>query len=112
MVVEVVRTHPLSSALAELSRAASFMRVRLRGLTVDEVQRMISNIRGQEVSWGRAEMYYRQTEGNPLFIQELLRYLVEEGFVIREGGRYAIANPSQPEAGVPEGLRDVIGKRP
>src|SRR3972149_1458133 len=40
--VEVDRTHPLSSALAELSRAASFVRVRLRGLTVDEVQRMIS----------------------------------------------------------------------
>ncbi|HLF09172.1 MAG TPA: protein kinase [Dehalococcoidia bacterium] len=109
--VEVDRAHPLSSTLAELSRATSFNRIRLRGLTIDEVQRMISNIRGQEVPWARAEMYYRQTEGNPLFIQELLRYLVEEGVVVREGGRYALADPNQPEAGVPEGLRDVIGKR-
>ncbi|HLF08460.1 MAG TPA: hypothetical protein VI789_03835, partial [Dehalococcoidia bacterium] len=109
--VEVDRTHALSGVLADLRRVQGFQRVPLRGLTVDEVQRMISNIRGQEVSWGRAEMYYRQTEGNPLFIQELLRYLVEEGLVVREGGRYALADPSQPEAGVPEGLRDVIGKR-
>jgi len=90
--VEVDRSHPLSSVLADLRRVQGFQRVPLRGLTVDEVQRMISNIRGQDVSWGRAETYYRQTEGNPLFIQELLRYLVEEGLVVREGGRYSLAD--------------------
>jgi predicted ATPase len=74
--VEVDRAHPLSGTLAELSRATTFNRLRLRGLSIEEVQRMISNIRGQDVTWARAEMYYRQTEGNPLFIQELLRYLV------------------------------------
>ena len=109
--VEVDRSHPLSGVLADLRRIESFKRLPLRGLTVDEVQRMISNVRGQDVSWSRAEMYHRQTEGNPLFIQELLRYLVEEGLVVREGTTYAIADPSQPESGVPEGLRDVIGKR-
>ena len=83
----------------------------LRGLTVDEVQRMMSIIRGQEVPWSRAEAVHRQTEGNPLFVQEVLRYLVEEGFVVREGGRYAVADPNAPETGIPEGLRDVIGKR-
>ena len=45
--VEVDRGHPLSGALAELRRAATFLRVPLRGLTVDEVQRMMSIVRGQ-----------------------------------------------------------------
>jgi len=27
--------------------------------------------------WSRAEAIHQQTEGNPLFVQELLRYLVE-----------------------------------
>jgi len=44
--VEVDRAHPLSGALAELRRAGSFLRVPLRGLTIDEVQRMMSIIRG------------------------------------------------------------------
>jgi len=110
--VEVDRGHPLSGTLAELRRSASFQRIGLRGLTVDEVARMMNAIRGQEVPWSRAEAVHRQTEGNPLFIQEVLRYLVEEGLVIREGGRYMRTDGSEdPEAGIPEGLRDVIGKR-
>ena len=60
----------------------------LRGLTVDEVHRMYEAIRGQATPWAQAEAVHRQTEGNPLFVQEVLRYLVEEGFVVREDGRY------------------------
>jgi tetratricopeptide (TPR) repeat protein len=108
--VEVDRSHPLSSALAELRRSAGFARVPLRGLTVDEVHRMYTIIRGQEVPWSRAEAIHRQTEGNPLFVQEVLRYLVEEGLVVREGGRYALTDAGA-DAGIPEGLRDVVGKR-
>ena len=108
--MEVDRTHPLSSALAELRRAAGLVRVPLRGLTVDEVHRMYCLIRGQEVPWSRAEAIHRQTEGNPLFVQEVLRYLVEEGLVVREGGRYALTDMGA-DAGIPEGLRDVVGKR-
>ena len=109
--VEVDRTHPLSATLAELRRAATFLRIPLRGLTIDEVHRMMSAIRGQEVSWDRAEAIHRQTEGNPLFVQEVLRYLVEEGYVVREGDRYVRTDAGGPEAGIPEGLRDAIGKR-
>ncbi len=107
--VEVDRGHPLSSTLAELRRIQTFLRVPLRGLTVDEVHRLYTVLRGHEVSWAQAEAVHRQTEGNPLFIQEVLRYLVEAGLVVRQGDRYV------PQIGtgedIPEGLRDVIGKR-
>jgi tetratricopeptide (TPR) repeat protein len=106
--VEVDRSHPLSGAVAELRRSGSFLRLPLRGLTVDEVHRMYESLRGNEVPWNQAEQVHRQTEGNPLFVQEVLRYLVEEGIVVREGGRYVAQQPGE---GVPEGLRDVIGRR-
>ncbi len=109
--VEVDRAHPLSGILAELRRGSQFQRVPLRGLTVEEVHRMMTIVRGQEPPWGRAEAIHRQTEGNPLFIQEVLRYLVEEGIVVREGGRYIRTDAGEADAGIPEGLRDVIGKR-
>ncbi len=113
--VEVDRSHPLSSSLAELRRGSTFGRVLLRGLTPDEVQRMLNAITGQELRWALAEGIHRQTEGNPLFIQEVVRYLVEEGFIQREGdrwvGRWRSTGEQPPEMRIPEGLRDVIGKR-
>jgi hypothetical protein len=90
--VEVDRSHPLSAALAELRRASTFGRVLLRGLNADEVRRMLESITREEIPWGLAEAVHRQTEGNPLFVQEVVRYLAEEGL-----GRYRPALvPAQP----------------
>ncbi|MHB8577123.1 MAG: AAA family ATPase, partial [Dehalococcoidia bacterium] len=109
--VEVDRQHPLSGAVAELRRGGRLERVALRGLTADEVQRMLSVIAGQEVPWALAEAVHRQTEGNPLFVQEVLRYLAEEGLITREGGRWRAGGSTPLLETIPEGLRDVIGKR-
>src|SRR4029077_19103255 len=87
----------------------TFLRVPLRGLTVDEVRRMMSAVAGQEVSSSLAEAVHRQTEGNPLFVQEVLRYLAEEGLVQRGDGHWE--RTTTLEDHIPEGLRDVIGKR-
>jgi predicted ATPase len=40
---------------------------------------MMSEGAGRDVSWGLAEAVHCQTEGNPLFVQDILRHLVEEG---------------------------------
>ena len=110
--VEVDRTHPLSAALAELRRVESFQRIPLRGLSPDEVQRMLSNIAGQEVLFELAEAVYRQTEGNPLFIQEVIRYAAESGLIKREGDQWvAHGGPESLITQIPEGLKDVIGRR-
>jgi len=109
--VEVDRSHPLSGALAELRRAATYDRVLLRGLNADEVRRMLESITRQEIPWGLAEAVHRQTEGNPLFVQEVIRYLVEDGLISREEGRYRATSDTPLEMSIPEGLRDVIGKR-
>jgi hypothetical protein len=60
------------------------------------------------VPWQQAELVHRQTEGNPLFVQEVLRYLVEEGIVVREQGTYVVRGDA---TAIPDGLRDVIGRR-
>jgi len=109
--IEVDRAHPLSAALAELRRVSTYGRVALRGLNADEVRRMLENITGQDVPWGIAEAVHRQTEGNPLFVQEVVRYLVEEGLITRERGGWRATRDTPLEMSIPEGLRDVIGKR-
>ncbi len=109
--VEVDRTHPLSGALVELRRATRFERVALRGLTADEVHRMLMAIGRQEVQRSVAEAVHGQTEGNPLFVQELRRSPAAKGLIAREGGRYERTTPDEIAFMIPEGLRDTIGKR-
>lgn len=109
--IEVDRAHPLSASLAELRRVASYDRVTLRGLNADEVGRMMNAISGLELPWGTAETVHRQTEGNPLFVQEVLRYLRESGIATGDHGRWQVSSQTPLEISIPEGLRDVIGKR-
>jgi tetratricopeptide (TPR) repeat protein len=109
--VEVDRSHPLSAALAELRRVSTYGRVLLRGLNADEVRRMLESITRESVPWGLAEAVHRQTEGNPLFVQEVIRYLVEEGLITRKEGGWRPTRDTPLEMSIPEGLRDVIGKR-
>jgi tetratricopeptide (TPR) repeat protein/archaellum biogenesis ATPase FlaH len=109
--VEVDRSHPLSAALADLRRISSYGRVVLRGLNADEVRRMLESITRESVPWGLAEAVHRQTEGNPLFVQEVVRYLAEEGLITQKEGKWRPARDTPLEMNIPEGLRDVIGKR-
>jgi tetratricopeptide (TPR) repeat protein len=109
--VEVDRSHPLSAALAELRRVSTYGRVLLRGLNADEVRRMLESITRESVPWGLGEAVHRQTEGNPLFVQEVVRYLVEEGLITRKEGGWRPTKDTPLEMSIPEGLRDVIGKR-
>jgi DNA-binding CsgD family transcriptional regulator/tetratricopeptide (TPR) repeat protein len=110
--VDVDRAHPLSAALAELRRASSFVRMPMHGLGLRDVQHMLASLSGQESSDYLAELVHRQTEGNPLFVQELFHYLVEQGlWDSRDVDRFQRVGQDSLAVRIPEGLRDVIGKR-
>jgi tetratricopeptide (TPR) repeat protein len=72
---------------------------------------MLESITRESVPWGLAEAVHRQTEGNPLFVQEVVRYLAEEGLITRKEGGWRPTKDTPLEMTIPEGLRDVIGKR-
>jgi DNA-binding CsgD family transcriptional regulator len=107
---EVDRAHPLSRILAELRRLGELPRLALRGLTVSEIRDLAQGVAGQGLSRALAAMVHRQTEGNPLFVQEVVRDLVEEGQLAPELLRRHTVETSN-ELRIPDGLRDVIGRR-
>jgi predicted ATPase len=110
--VEVDRTHPLAGALAELRRVSQFERLQLGELSVDEVQRLLASSSQQAVPRPLAELVHHRSGGNALFTHELLRFLLGEGLVERHGGVLRRVGDEASLAGqMPEGLRDVVGKR-
>jgi len=91
-----------------------YERILLRGLSEPEVIELIAAISQQEVGSGGAALVHairQETEGNPFFIEEVLRHLVESGVYYRRDGRWVTEPKSIAELGIPEGVRDVIGRR-
>ena len=51
-----------------------------------------------------------ETEGNPFFLGEVLRHLVESGAIVQVDGRWT-SERSIDDLGIPEGIREVVGQR-
>ena len=109
--VELDRRHPLSEVVADLRRERLYERVLLRGLDDDGVLALLEGRAGHDVARPFAEALQRQTEGNPFFIEEITLHLLESGALRREGGRFVAADPSSILQVLPEGVREVIGRR-
>jgi DNA-binding CsgD family transcriptional regulator len=66
------RRHPLAGLLADLDRQRSVHHLELRGLTPDELGRMMQVVYGRSVSQRAVDALHRRTQGNPFFVEELL----------------------------------------
>ena len=58
-----------------------------------------------------AGMLVRETEGNPFFVGEVLLHLVETNVIVQRDGHWVGTVTSLEEVGIPEGVRDVVGRR-
>ena len=105
--VELNRRHPLTVTLGDLARERLYERVVLRGLTEGDVARFIEIASGFAPPSELSATVYRHTEGNPLFLTEVVRELVQSGELSenRESGT------STWSIRIPEGVREVIGRR-
>ena len=108
--VEVSRGHPLADVLPRLRRERTVDRILLRGLGQDEVHTLLARLRGDEVPEEFTGTITRETAGNPFFIREILRHLLDEGIARREGDRW-VGDVSFDEIALPESVREVIGRR-
>jgi len=113
--VELDRTHPLAEALAAMRRERPYTRVLVRGLPESDVIDLIESIgEASEADSPRRRLgaaLYRETEGNPFFIREVVSHLIEEGLLYREAGLWTTNVRSVSELGIPEGVREAIGRR-
>ena len=108
--VELDRQHPLADALGALRRETNYERILLKGLDTQEVGQLLASLAEQDVPDALVSAISAETDGNPFFIREVLAHLVEEGKIYREEGQWT-TNLSIAEMGIPEGVRQVIGRR-
>jgi class 3 adenylate cyclase len=107
---EVDRRHPLAAALVAISRLRSFDRLMLSGLEEGDLSNLLSMIGDEDVPGALVKILAGATEGNPLFIRELLLHLVEQKKILH-GDQGWISRLGVDELGIPEGIRQVVSRR-
>jgi DNA-binding SARP family transcriptional activator/tetratricopeptide (TPR) repeat protein len=107
---EVGDEHPLSALLGDLRRGHQLERLALRGLDGSAVGALISSRGGHEPPSELVDVVHGHTGGNPFFVEEVMRHLIETGVVFERDGRW-ISALAPDEIGVPDGVHDVLRSR-
>jgi len=97
--------HPLTRDALELTRLPGARRLALTGLTTSDVAELITVTAGETPSPEVTAAVHARTEGNPLFVGEVARFLAAEG------GFGSPMGAARAEVAVPAGVREVIGRR-
>ena len=104
---DLSRRHRLSDTLGALARVPHVLRLHLSGLCAEDVRRFVVTAAGMVPPAWLTTAIHGQTEGNPLFVREVVRFLADQGHFAVSGT--AVAPP--PAIRLPEGVREVIGRR-
>jgi DNA-binding SARP family transcriptional activator/tetratricopeptide (TPR) repeat protein len=100
------RGDTFNSALTELMRDRLASQLEIKGLSEADTAELVALRAGETPSRSFAHALYEETEGNPFFVEEILRHLLEAG--VRAGS--ATASELQ-SFGLPEGVKQVIAWR-
>jgi class 3 adenylate cyclase/tetratricopeptide (TPR) repeat protein len=108
--VELDVARPLARTLQELTRQRLAHDLALKRLPEAEVATMLRALSGQEPPASLVKAVYRETEGNPFFVEEVFKHLAEDGKLFDAQGHWR-SDLSIGELEVPRGVRLVIGQR-
>jgi predicted ATPase len=111
---ELPHAEALRATIGVLYRHPGVSRVELGGLDDGGVVELLEAIAGytlNEEEIDLAHAVYRETDGNPFFVTQVLRHLVESGSIYQDAtGRWVTAE-SFDRLSLPDSVREVIGGR-
>ena len=108
--VELEVNRPFAATLETLNRKRLAQRLHLQRLPESGVASMLAALGGPLPPTALVAGIYRETEGNPFFVEEVFQHLHEEGSLLGEDGSWR-SDLELEDLDVPEGVRLVIGRR-
>lgn len=107
--VELDEARPLHEVLLDLSKEPKTTRVKLNRLTMPQTEELLATFFQEEITPDFLEGIYRETDGNPFFIEEVCKALVESGKLYFGDGRWH--RPDISELGIPQSVKVAIQSR-
>jgi tetratricopeptide (TPR) repeat protein len=107
---EVGARSNLSLTLEDLVRGRIATQIKLKGFPPEEVALMLRGLSGKPPPPNVVAKIHCETEGNPFFVEELFRYLVQEDRLFDLAGQFR-THLEIGELDVPDNVRLVVGRR-
>jgi tetratricopeptide (TPR) repeat protein len=101
---EISDRHPLHELIGDLRREGTLRRLELTGLAESEVGELVAELASAPASESFVHALAGETEGNPFFIEEVVRHIRDTSGALSE-------EVTLEEAGVPDGVREVTARR-
>ena len=98
---------PLADLRADLRRDVEVVRVELRGMTAEEGADLMASVADGPLAPGLVAALHAETAGNPFFLEELTRHLVET----RSRAELESTLTAPTSFDLPDGVRDVVDRR-
>jgi len=99
---------PLKALRQDLVMHKLCFEIALERLTEPDVAGYLAAEFSGELPMGLAELVYRHSEGNPLFMTAIVSDLLKSGLLVKEGAWRLTAHLSQIVPGVPETLQQML----
>ena len=108
--VELDEARALHDLLFELARGRLATRLKLPRLTKEQTGEMLGVMFQREITPEFLDGIYRETEGNPFFVEEVCKALIDQGKLYREAGRWE-RGVSVADLDIPQNLRVAVRRR-
>ncbi|MBI3966999.1 MAG: protein kinase [Chloroflexi bacterium] len=99
----------LAKTVLAMNRERLFQALPLKRLVQDEVATLVANTLGEEASAGLAHALYERTDGNPFFVEEVVRYLAESGAITLGDQGWEVQDLSLMQ--IPTSVKAVVDER-
>lgn len=107
--IELDEARPFHEAQLDFHRERLATRLKLTRLDRAQTEELLSALFQSAIEPDFAQAIYRETEGNPFFIEEVCKALIESGKVYRADGRWQQASLDEIE--IPQSVRLAIQTR-
>jgi phosphoribosyl 1,2-cyclic phosphodiesterase/tetratricopeptide (TPR) repeat protein/anti-anti-sigma regulatory factor len=107
--VELENDHPLRELMRSISRYPIYQHVALDRLGQEGVSQLLEGIWHQDVPPEWSAAIYQRTGGNPFYVEEVTKELVDEAVItLHEGSWYF---PPMVSVSLPQSVRDIVLRR-
>ena len=107
--VELDHNLPFNKVLMELQREGLAKRIKLTRLDRLATERLLNQLFSEEITPDFLEAIYTETEGNPFFIEEVCKALIESGELYFRDGNWQ--RPAMDRLAIPQSIRVAIQSR-